>query len=198
MNSRSSRSLFGATLIVVAHKDESLRGDEHEVYSDSAADSASSEVATSASSESEEGAAGEDLQVRLVLLQVVRKAPPRTYVIQENMVFVTMDNVNEPDLVVRMRKRWTTERHLGSRPQSRSLQPVRLGETRNHAPGTLAALKAWSLWRLRQKPEWLQARSARRGLYRDLVNELRHELSGLTLTAPCRKLIQEWAPDALR
>ena len=87
----------------------------------------------------------------------------------------------------------------GTRHASKTLSPGVHGETREDPKVTYLILRAWALWRMRQSPQWLQAKSVRQLFYDEEVRKIKIKLASMQLPLhnKVRERLHTWAPEVL-
>ena len=85
---------------------------------------------------------------------------PHTWTIEESLWFYTTKTPGEIDLKCHMKGPWTTPLEMGHYEMTKTLMPYKFNETWEHPVRTTLLLRAWQLWRPRQRG-WAAKRDSR-------------------------------------
>jgi len=100
-----------------------------------------------------------------------------------------------------MHRAWCRDDHMGHSQMSKQLAPSQFDEARNDPARTMAVLRAWALWRMRQSHEWLAAQPRRRRqLARDeaeLERDVRVMPGTITGNREADVMLKRWAREVV-
>jgi len=131
------------------------------------------------------------------------RAAPGTWTIYETLWFYTTFTIGELDLKVHMKAPFTTAVQMGHHDMTKALRPHRYGETTDAPVRTKLLLRAWEIWRPKQRG-WAAARESRlRHLEAEtarLEADLRaadgraHIVAPILQNGDAHKLLVDWVP----
>ncbi len=128
------------------------------------------------------------------------RAPRGTHTIESTTYWTLTDNRNYPECRIRFQDYWLSAAGglgQGGISGSKTLSVRAHGEPRESPEVTYTVLRAWALWRMRQSPGWLAARTCRQAFWDSELARLRSGLPHLTLNPLAERRLREWAPEVL-
>jgi len=130
-------------------------------------------------------------------------APKHTHTVRTNQYYTLTDNRNYTDCRLKFHEHLLAGpggmAKAGARQASKTLSPAAHGETREDPTVTYLILRAWALWRMRQSPQWLHAKSVRQLFYDEEVRKIKIKLASMQhpLHNKVRERLHTWAPEVL-
>ncbi len=80
-----------------------------------------------------------------------RRLPPGSHTVWPNAYFYLTDNRKYPDVRMTLRAHWRATSLLGARGYSKTLVPEHFGDDRAQPDNVFLVLRAWMLWRMKQR-----------------------------------------------
>jgi hypothetical protein len=126
-----------------------------------------------------------------------------THTVDSNPYYTLTDNRNYSDCRLTFHQQWMSGPDFMAKPgkrfASKTLSPAVHGELRHDPVCTHVVLRSWAIWRMRQSPAWLHAKSVRQMFVDNEVGDVKRTLA--TMDHPLHVKVVErlraWAPEVL-